>query len=288
MNSQLGVSTSLCTGEVKRLARGVGRPAAEQLLRGYLGLLDDFARFVLENGFDAIEIEFGFSIIGAELLLPLASELRAIIRPFRTVSCHLPLGEVNIAALHSGMRREAIAETKRHIDLCGELAIRKLVMHPGCFGATPDRYSLLEKHTRQIAERSVFEIAGYARKKNRELSIENLHRSEALFRKPEEFEPFVRKGIGMTLDTVHAFVSGVNPLDFITRFGRKITEVHLTDGVESDSYAHYPLGIGMVDCTGILRKLQEIGYDGRIILEVSSRDALIQSKKFLQEKGYLE
>ncbi len=288
MNSQFGVSTSLCTGEVKRLARGVGRPAAEQLLRGYLSLLDDFARFVLENGFDDIEIEFGFSIIGAELLLPLASELRAIIRPFRTVSCHLPLGEVNIAALHSGMRREAIAETKRHIDLCGELAISRLVMHPGCFGATPDRYSLLEKQTRQIAEQSVFEIASYAKKKNMELSIENLHRSEALFRKPEEFEPFVRKGIGMTLDTVHAFVSGVNPLDFITRFGRKITEVHLTDGVESDSYAHYPLGTGMVDCIAVLRKLREIGYDGRIILEVNSKDDLIQSKKFLQEKGYLK
>lgn len=288
MSSQFGVSTSLCTGEVKRLARGVGRPAAEQLLGGYLSLLDDFARFVLENGFAAIEIEFGFSIIGAELLLPLAGELRAIIRPFRTVSCHLPLGEVNIAALHSGMRREAIAETKRHIDLCGELKISRLVMHPGCFGATPDRYSLLEKHTRQIAEQSVFEIAGYAKKKNMELAIENLHRSEALFRNPEEFEPFVRKGIGMTLDTVHAFVSGINPLDFITRFGRKITEVHLTDGVESDSYAHYPLGTGMVDCIAVLRKLREIGYDGRIILEVSSRDALIQSKKFLQEKGYLK
>jgi sugar phosphate isomerase/epimerase len=288
MNSQFGVSTSLCTGEVKRLARGVGRPAAEQLLGGYLSLLDDFARFVLENGFATIEIEFGFSIIGAELLLPLASELRAIIRPFHIVSCHLPLGEVNIAALHSGMRREAIAETKRHIDLCGQLAISRLVMHPGCFGATPDRYSLLEKHTRQIAEQSVFEIAGYAKKKNMELSIENLHRSEALFRKPEEFEPFVRKGIGMTLDTVHAFVSGVNPLDFMTRFGRKITEVHLTDGVESDSYAHYPLGRGMVDCLAVLRKLREIGYDGRIILEVSSKDDLIQSKKFLQEKGYLK
>lgn len=288
MNSQFGVSTSLCTGEVKRLARGAGRPALEQLLRGYLSLLDDFASFVLENGFDAIEIEFGFSIISAELLLPLASELRAIIRPFRTVSCHLPLGEVNIAALHSGMRSEAIAETKRHIDLCGELAISKLVMHPGCFGATPDRYSLLEKHTRQIAERSVFEIADYAKKKNMELSIENLHRSEALFRNPEEFEPFVRKGIGMTLDTVHAFVSGVNPLDFIARFGRKITEVHLTDGVESDSYTHYPLGTGMVDCIAVLRKLQEIDYDGSIILEVNSKDDLIQSKTFLIEKGYLK
>jgi sugar phosphate isomerase/epimerase len=288
MNRQFGVSTSLCTGQVERLARGVGRPAQEQLIRGYLSLLDDFARFVLENGFDTIEIEFGFSIISAELLLPLLGELRAIIRPFRAVSCHLPLGEVNIAALHSTMRREAIAETKRHIDLCGELGISKLVMHPGCFGATPDRYALLEQQTRQIAEESVFEIAGYCEKKHMELSIENLHRNEALFREPEEFEPFVRKGIGMTLDTVHAFVSGVNPVDFITRYGKKITEVHLTDGIASDSYAHYPVGTGMVDCIAVLQKLEEIGYDGRIILEVNSQEALIQSKMFLKEKGYLK
>jgi len=288
MNRKFGVSTSLCTGQVERLARGIGRPAQEQLIRGYLSLLDDFARFVLENGFDAVEIEFGFSIISAELLLPLISKMRAIIRPFRTVSCHLPLGEVNIAALHATMRREAIAETKRHIDLCGELGINKLVMHPGCFGATPDRYALLEQQTRQIAERSVLEIASYCKKVHTELSVENLHRNEALFREPEEFEPFVRKGIGMTLDTVHAFVSGVNPVDFITRYGKKITEVHLTDGIASDSYAHYPVGTGMVDCIAVLQKLADIGYDGRIILEVNSQEALIQSKMFLKEKGYLK
>ena len=288
MKSQFGISTSLCTGEIKMLARGTGKPAAEQLLPGYLRLLDDFARFVLENGFETIEIEFGFSIITAELLFPLAGELKAIIRQFRNVSCHLPLGEVNIAALHSGMRGEAILETKSHIDLCNELGINKLVMHPGCFGATPDRYSFLEKQTRQIAEQSVFEIANYAKEKKMELSIENLHRNEALFKEPKEFEPFVRRGIGITLDTVHAFVSGVNPLDFITRFGGKISEVHLTDGIESDSYTHYPVGMGMVDCIAVLHKLQEMDYRGRIILEVNSKDDLIQSKKYLQGKGYLK
>lgn len=288
MNRQFGVSTCLCTGQVEKIARAVGGPVGESLLEGYLNLLDDFARFVLENGFDTIEIEFGFSIIGAEFLFPLLHELKAIISHFRAVSCHLPLGDVNIAALHSTMRREAIAETKRHIDLCEGLGISVLVMHPGCFGSTPDRYALLEKQTRQIVEQSVFEIADYAKKKNMELSVENLHCGEALFREPQEFEPFVRNGLGITLDTVHAFVSGVNPLDFITKYGKKITEVHLTDGIVSDFYAHYPVGTGMVDCVAVLRKLDEIGYDGSIILEVTSKDALLQSKRFLQDKGYLK
>ncbi len=288
MNRQFGVSTCLCAGEVEKLSGKTGRPTHEPMLESYLDLLDDFARFVLENGFDAIEIEFGFSIIGAEFLFPLLHGLKAITRRFRAVSCHLPLGDVNIAALHSTMRREAIAETKRHIDLCEGLGISVLVIHPGCFGATPDRYTLLKKQARQIAEQSVLEIADYAKKKNMELSVENLHCGEALFREPQEFEPFVRNGLGITLDTVHAFVSGVNPLDFITKYGKKITEIHLTDGIVSDSYAHYPVGTGMVDCVSILKKLDEIGYDGNIVLEVTSKDALLQSRKFLREKGYLK
>lgn len=287
MNNRFGVSTSLCAGEIEKLAHQAGRPSPEQLLKGYLSLLNDFAAFVKSNGFESIEIEFGFSVISAELLLPLTDELKSIISPFHEASCHLPLGEVNIAALHPAMRREAIAETKRHIDLCDELGIKELVMHPGCFGATPDRYSLLERQTRRIAEQSVFEIADYCKKKNMELSVENLHSGEALFRAPEEFEPFVSKGLGIVLDTVHAFVSGVNPLDFIARFGKKIREVHLTDGVASDCYAHCAVGAGMVDCLAVLRKLEEIGYDGRITLEVNSKKDLIRSKAFLKEKGYL-
>ncbi len=287
MNNRFGVSTSLCAEEIEKLAHQAAKPATKQLPKGYLTLLDDFAAFVLNNGFDRIEIEFGFSVISAELLFPFIDELRTIICPFREVSCHLPLGEVNIAALHPAMRREAIAETKRHIDLCKELGIKELVMHPGCFGATPDRYSLLEKQTRRIAEQSVFEIADYCKKKKMELSIENLHSGEALFRAPEEFEPFVSKGLCIVLDTVHAFVSGINPLDFIARFGKKIREVHLTDGVASDCYAHCAVGTGMVDCLAVLRKLEEIGYDGRLILEVNSKKALLQSKRFLKDKGYL-
>jgi hypothetical protein len=51
MNNRFGVSTSICAEEIKRLAQGAGSPAREQLLRDYLNLLDDFAGFVLKNGF---------------------------------------------------------------------------------------------------------------------------------------------------------------------------------------------------------------------------------------------
>lgn len=284
---QFGVSTSICAGEVRRIAKEVGNLSQGDLVRGYIDLLEDFARFVLQHGFGTIEIELGFSVLSADQLHPMVKPLKGIISPFQTVCCHLPLGEINISALNLAVRREAIEETKRHIDLCEELEIKKLVMHPGSFTAMPDRYSMLPDQTREIAGESILDIFSYCEKKSMELSLENLHRNEPLFREPDEFEPFVRKGIGIVLDTVHAFTSGVDPLDFITHFGKQVTEVHLTDGTDDDPFSDSPIGMGLVDCLAVLRKLEEEQFRGVIILEVLSKEALMGSKTFLEENAYL-
>ena len=288
MIAQFGVSTSVCAGEARRVAGGDFKLSEEDIISGYISLLEDFAGFVLENRFDTIEIELGFSLISARRLFKSVDKLKEIIRPFNTVSCHLPIGEINISAINSRVRRDAIEETKRHIDLCLELGISKLVMHPGSFASMPDRYLLLAGPTKEIARQSVFDIYGYCNKKDMELSIENLHCNEPFFHEPDEFEPFIQKGIGMTLDSVHAFSNGVDPLDFIRKFGRRVTEVHLTDGFGGDPFSDCPVGSGVVDCPGILQALEEMEFDGMVILEVLSRESLLKSRAFLEGKGYLK
>ncbi|UCG84441.1 MAG: sugar phosphate isomerase/epimerase [Dehalococcoidia bacterium] len=288
MNVKLGVSTSICASEARSALKDTGRLSDEELVEGYLGLLEDFAGFAVEHRFELIEIEFGFSLIGADQLIPLQKQLKEIIRPFHTVCCHLPLGEINIAALNPEIRKASIAETKKHIDLCTELGISNLIMHPGSFAGMTDRYLLLAAQTRATAEQSVFEISSYCEQKYLELSLENLSCNEPLFQRPHEFETFIHKGIGMALDTLHAITSGVDPLDYISRFGRRITEVHLTDGDAGDPHSDCTIGTGVVDCPGVLRKLEEIDFDGRIILEVLSKEALIESMRFLEENGYMK
>jgi sugar phosphate isomerase/epimerase len=288
MISQFGVSTSICAGDVKKLAKGINRPSAEELVEGYLGLLEDCAVFVEGQGFNTIEIELGFSLINVEQLLPSLEKLKRILRPFDTVCGHLPIGEINISALNSFVRRDAIKETKRHIDICMELGIDKLVMHPGSFSSMPDRYLLLPDLTRDTAMSSVFDIFAYCNRKRMQLSVENLHCNEPFFQKPEEFDVFIDKGIALTLDCVHAVSCGVAPMDFIGKFGSAITEVHLGDAAGSDPFSDCAVGSGTVDCPGILQELEKIKYDGRIIIEVLSKEALIQSRMFLEERGYLK
>jgi sugar phosphate isomerase/epimerase len=87
----------------------------------------------------------------------------------------------------------------------------------------------------------------------------------------------------MVLDTVHALTSYVEPFEFIAKFGNRIKEVHLTDGFREEPISHYPVGTGEVNCLAVLKRLQEINYEGRIILEVDSKKALLKSLAYLKE-----
>jgi sugar phosphate isomerase/epimerase len=284
---RFGAATSLCTDEIRRLAgSGATGYRMSDLTTAYLHMLDDFADFVLANSLDVAEIEPGFSVIGARELSTAGGELRRILSRFRSVSCHLPLGEINIAAFHAAVRQASLNETKRHIELCQELGVTGLVMHPGCFAATPDRYLMLAAQARAVAERSVLELRDFCAGMSMQLAVENMHSKEPFFQRPEEFERLVAAGVGMALDTVHAHVSGVDPLDFIAMYGRRIAEVHLTDGIAGEPLAHYPVGTGEVDCLAVLGKLREMDFDGSIILEVESKQALTASLEFLRAHGF--
>ena len=277
---EFGVSMGLYGGEVVKELKG------GDLGEACLRILDDFIEFALENGFRMIEAGSA-SLIAADLLFSMAEEIKKKISQFQVVTYHLPSGEINIAALHEGIRREAVEETKKHVLLCQEIGIDKVVMHPGCFAAMPNIYLLMERETREAAKQSILEIFEYCQAKNIELSIENLPRNEPFFQRPEEFEPFIEKGIGMVLDTVHAITSDVEPFEFITKFGNRIREVHLTDGFREDPISHFPLGTGEVSCLAVLKRLEEINYAGRIILEVDSKKALLQSLAYLKQHQVL-
>jgi sugar phosphate isomerase/epimerase len=274
-----GVSMGLYGGEI------VGELEGGDIGEACLRILDDFIEFALKNGFRMIETGSA-SLIAADLLFPIAAEIKEKIPQFQEVTYHLPSGEINIAALHRGIRREAVEETKKHVILCQEIGISKVVMHPGCFATMPNVYLLMERETREAAKQSILEIFEYCCARNIELSIENLPHNEPFFQRPAEFEPFIEQGIGMVLDTVHALTSYVEPFEFIAKFGNRIKEVHLTDGFREEPISHYPVGTGEVNCLAVLKRLQEINYEGRIILEVDSKKDLLKSLAYLKEHQF--
>ena len=75
--------------------------------------------------------------------------------------------------------------------------------------------------------------------------------------------------IGITLDTGHFYTAGVDMIDFIKTFGKKIINLHLKDHIGSQSVA---IGKGEINIKGIIKALHEVGFEGAIAMEMEVID----------------
>lgn len=274
----LGLSISICFEKAGEYAKSVN------LLEIYTGMLDFLTKVASENNLKIIEIA-SVPPFDSNFLGQIKDEIRKRLEKFETLY-HLPSWEINICALNPEVRRVSVDETKKLIDLAKELGIKKVSMHPGCYAAMPDTYSMLGQQVRAVAEKTIPEIFGYCVKNDIELCIENLPVTEPFFQRPDEFEPFVEKGIGMLVDTAHAVTAGVDPIDFVRKFGKRISEVHLVDGFRGKQDIHYPIGTGEVNYRAFLDELKRIEYEGPVILELKSEKDVVDSIDVLRKSGF--
>jgi sugar phosphate isomerase/epimerase len=100
--------------------------------------------------------------------------------------------------------------------------------------------------------------------------------------------------LNLTLDLGHAqLLSDKNTsFGFIEKFPDRIRHIHLHDnlgGVSQTDDLHLPVGKGAVDFDGILRRLNQTGYDGTLTLELKPeeiRDNLDRVKQLLGDSGF--
>jgi len=93
-------------------------------------------------------------------------------------------------------------------------------------------------------------------------------------------------GASICLDVGHLAypeAGGGDALDFLARHGERVREVHLHDfisvseGGRTHTRDHLPLGRGQMDTIPFLRRLEEMGFEGAVILEVDSQADLEES-----------
>lgn len=100
--------------------------------------------------------------------------------------------------------------------------------------------------------------------------------------------------LNLTLDLGHAqlLTAQNTSLGFMQRFPERIRHIHLHDNLGGDSSAddlHLPVGKGAVDFDGILRRLNQIGYNGTMTLELKPaeiRDNLDRVRQLLNASGF--
>lgn len=76
----------------------------------------------------------------------------------------------------------------------------------------------------------------------------------------------------VTVDLSHAATAGDDVLAMIDRLGDRLTHLHLADGSgDTTKDEHLPPGEGRQPCAEVLRRLSNRGWQGSVLLEVSTR-----------------
>jgi inosose dehydratase len=99
--------------------------------------------------------------------------------------------------------------------------------------------------------------------------------------------------VGVCLDTGNSWLGGAEPIDYVTRFGRRIKHVHWKDigpewidkrgTVFGCGMATIPLGDGVIDLPAVIRALKQSGFDQATTLEVAGAENVRISAERLKE-----
>ncbi len=173
-----------------------------------------------------------------------------------------------IASPFEAVRRAAVAELERCLDIFAEVGAEWMNLHPD--SQTP-------MHTRSYCVSrnvlSITELAPKARDRGIGLMIENLPGG---FNTPDQIGEILDPlpDLGLHLDIGHANLLVVDNVTepLLKAFGSRLRHVHLHDNKGGSADLHLPLGSGTLDLNRAVRALKKDRYDGTITLEVFAHD----------------
>jgi sugar phosphate isomerase/epimerase len=82
-----------------------------------------------------------------------------------------------------------------------------------------------------------------------------------------------------TLDLSHTSVSGSDALEMARDLGERLVHVHLADGSGSSRDEHLVPGRGGQPCAELLQGLSRDGFDGQVVVEISTRKAADRTER---------
>jgi len=98
---------------------------------------------------------------------------------------------------------------------------------------------------------------------------------------------FSSNKLGVLLETGHLFNAGFSIDEAISMFQDVLFDVHVHDAKVRKDFAeatHLPIGLGEMDFKHLTRRLEEVGYDGWLTLEIDGNERqIVESKLFLEK-----
>jgi sugar phosphate isomerase/epimerase len=178
---------------------------------------------------------------------------------------------------------DPLGKVYRAIELAEQVGSPLVVVHPPYRWQTSYR-RWLEEHLpgleRQTGVRVAVENMFPVRVRGRKIAA--LHATQTL----EDLQGFP----DVVLDTSHAAVADLDPVDALGRLQGRLAHVHLSNNAGKGWDSHLPVDEGVLDLNGFLGALSADGFDGTVSLELdlrghmadedALREALVRNRTF--------
>ena len=163
--------------------------------------------------------------------------------------------------------RDPLGKIDRAIELALGIGAPLVVVHPPYRWQSAYRRWLDEALPSLAAERGVrVAVENMFPLRVRGRSVARLHAHQSL----EDLDRFP----DVTLDTSHLAVSGLDPVEAVTRLGDRLAHVHLSNNAGKGWDSHLPLDEGVLDLGPFLEALAGRRFRGAISLEIDLRSHL--------------
>jgi sugar phosphate isomerase/epimerase len=192
---------------------------------------------------------------------------------------HSPLSDINLASHNHSIRESSIKEVKKSMDRAVEWNAETVVVHPG---SMPIMGRKIEDKIFTNNLESLTECALYADECGVFMCVENMPVIEGLlFQNLNELSSLLNDvDAYMTLDVGHAHNSGFTPQEMIK--SPLIKHIHLSDNDGTWDH-HNALGTGGIDFESLFKGLNDVKYDGVIVIEVKNPQDVVESLEYIKK-----
>lgn len=173
-------------------------------------------------------------------------------------------GPITLGLVPPEYRRDRVAALKRWVDFAGQVGAPAVITHCGFIpeNLTDPNYVPVVMAIRDVAE--------YAKARGIEFWFETGQETPIVLLRT--IEQVGTGNLGINLDPANLILYGKgNPIDALDVIGTYVRNIHVKDGLYptngSSLGREVPVGQGRVRFPEFIRRLQEIGYTGELIIE---------------------
>ncbi len=199
---------------------------------------------------------------------------------------HASIHDTNLASLNPILSEAALRDLLGAVDLAADIGAEVVVFHPGRVPSEYRRDPGALPRAREVLLANLEIALPHAEKRGVKLAVENKQRgsNRDLILSPEEHAEMLERfpGLWACLDFGHLHTLGLDPAGFARTLAGKLLHVHLHDN-RAQGDEHLPLGRGTLDWRRCVAVLEELGFEGTVILEVPDPRGLAESVELIAD-----